>query len=356
MTGLYQTPGESPMTAVAKWRQREARRKLYLRRRLIAGLLLLSLLTGLYFGLDWLLTGLFGGEQKQPGASTGSAPAAVETTPLSFKPERFLDVGDLDGDGTPERIAVGPVQSFLVEVALVTGPEKSLRQLGSARQVANFPLAVVDLPRAKRVLVRAGSLPLEGEKREVKVGGQPAVEAAGEEPDYLAWTLDMQKGLVEADYYQLAAPLTPKEPTMILVDKWLNVLWYYEEGRLVQTSRVATGIQIEGPAPSATNQMQNKLTPTGRFTIANKQANPPFYKDGIAGGDPANPLGTRFMGFSVYPGDQGHLWAIHGTAASEEARIGRWVSNGPIQMKRAELEALFDRVKVGTVLEIIGKP
>jgi lipoprotein-anchoring transpeptidase ErfK/SrfK len=243
------------------------------------------------------------------------------------------------------------VEGSVRQMALVTGPNRSLKQIGPAYEVPDRPLRVQDLPRARGVLVLESSLPKQGEPKVVQVGGQKAVEAAGGEPDFSAWRPDPERGLVPVNYYELAAPVSPPAPTAIVVDTYLNVLWYYEDGQLVQTSRVTTGKHVEGPRPTAANQRENKITPTGTYKIVNKFQGLPHNGQGIPAGDPRNPLGTRWMGFSVFPGDNGMLWAIHGTNQPE--LLGRWASDGSIRMANPEIERLYDRVKVGTVLEII---
>lgn len=95
-------------------------------------------------------------------------------------------------------------------------------------------------------------------------------------------------------------------------------------------------------------------TPLGRFRIVSKQRNPWWYppNTGWASGaspippGPGNPLGTRWMGLSV--GAVG----IHGTYNS--ASIGGFASHGCIRMYLREAEWLFERVRVGTTVFIVG--
>ncbi|HEX2505350.1 MAG TPA: L,D-transpeptidase [Gaiellaceae bacterium] len=95
-------------------------------------------------------------------------------------------------------------------------------------------------------------------------------------------------------------------------------------------------------------------TPLGRFTIASMQRNPWWYppdSDWAAGAQPippgpGNPLGTRWMGLSV--GGVG----IHGTP--DAASIGYSASHGCIRMRIREAEWLFERVRIGTTVFIVG--
>jgi lipoprotein-anchoring transpeptidase ErfK/SrfK len=95
-------------------------------------------------------------------------------------------------------------------------------------------------------------------------------------------------------------------------------------------------------------------TPLGSFRIVTKQRNPWWYPPsaGWAAGakpippGPGNPLGTRWMGLSV--GAVG----IHGTP--DAASIGYSASHGCIRMRIPNAEWLFERVRVGTPVYIVG--
>jgi lipoprotein-anchoring transpeptidase ErfK/SrfK len=306
--------------------------------------LFLLAVAGLYLGADRLLS-----RWRAPGAAAGTgtdqgggaAPVAGDGA-LPFTPERYLTLSATD------RIAVGPADGPSRQVALL----KAGKLVGQPVKLADFPLTLQDLPRAQGVLVLAGSLPKRGEPKPVILDGTMSLEAAGGEPDMRAWQPDGARGLVPVDYYQLAAPVEPPEPDAVVVDKWLNVLWAYQGGQLVQTARVATGRYLQGPAPSAANQAQNYLTPVGRWVISNKQPGMTYWKENIPKGDPRNPLGTRWLGFSVFAGDKAGIWAIHGT--NEPDSMGQWVSDGCIRMRNPEVETLYERVKDGTPLIIIS--
>ena len=91
-------------------------------------------------------------------------------------------------------------------------------------------------------------------------------------------------------------------------------------------------------------------TPTGRFSITNKQVNPAWTAPNspwagelagttTPGGSAANPLRARWMGITNGVG-------IHGT--SQEWSIGSRASHGCIRMRVADVIDLFRRVPVGT--------
>ena len=91
-------------------------------------------------------------------------------------------------------------------------------------------------------------------------------------------------------------------------------------------------------------------TPTGQFSITNKQVNPAWTAPNspwagelagttTPGGSAANPLRARWMGIVNGVG-------IHGT--SQEYSIGSRASHGCIRMRVADVIDLYPRVPVGT--------
>jgi hypothetical protein len=115
----------------------------------------------------------------------------------------------------------------------------------------------------------------------------------------------------------------------------------------------ASGMRAIGRFGVATG-MAAYPTPLGRFTIVTKQRNPWWYppQAGWAAGaspippGPGNPLGTRWMGLSI--GGVG----IHGTP--DASSIGYSASHGCIRMRIPAAEWLFERVRVGTTVFIVG--
>ncbi|CAM3164654.1 LysM peptidoglycan-binding domain-containing protein [Paenibacillus lupini] len=91
------------------------------------------------------------------------------------------------------------------------------------------------------------------------------------------------------------------------------------------------------------------LTPTGSFEIMTKIENPWYSAKGIPGGDPKNPLGSRWLGLSV-PNTQGTKYGIHGTNAPSS--IGTNASAGCIRMLNEDVEWLFDMIPNGTEVTI----
>ncbi|WP_281278904.1 L,D-transpeptidase [Ectobacillus funiculus] len=130
--------------------------------------------------------------------------------------------------------------------------------------------------------------------------------------------------------------MTPVPEQLIIINRATNELALFENGHLVKKFIVATG-------------KSSTPTPTGKFPIVNKIKNRPFYKLNIPGGDPRNPLGDRWIGLDI-DGTNGTTYAIHGN--SNASTIGRYVSNGCIRMYNSDVQELFERVHIGTMVII----
>jgi lipoprotein-anchoring transpeptidase ErfK/SrfK len=104
-----------------------------------------------------------------------------------------------------------------------------------------------------------------------------------------------------------------------------------ENGRVVKVYPVAVGRSV---TPS----------PTGILFIANRLKNPTYYRPGaVIPPGKKDPVGTRWMGLSK------RGYGIHGT--DEPWSIGHAASHGCIRMRNRDAEDLFNRVRVGDVVE-----
>ncbi|PLS15700.1 hypothetical protein CVD28_21305 [Bacillus sp. M6-12] len=131
-------------------------------------------------------------------------------------------------------------------------------------------------------------------------------------------------------------PVMASGGQLIIINKSTNQLAFYENSRMVKVFRVATGRKAS-------------YTPEGKFKIVNKIVNRPYYKGKIPGGDPRNPLGTRWLGINAR-GTWGTTYAIHGN--NNSASIGKYVSSGCIRMHNEEVKWLFSKIKVNTPVVI----
>jgi lipoprotein-anchoring transpeptidase ErfK/SrfK len=137
--------------------------------------------------------------------------------------------------------------------------------------------------------------------------------------------------LVTARAIAQARETQPVERRIVIsvIDRKLAVV---ENGSVVKVYPVAVGADV---SPS----------PNGTFKVVTRVTNPTYYHAGKA--IPAgkqNPLGSRWMGLDR------KSYGIHGT--NQPKSIGKAASHGCIRMARADVEELFDRVRVGDVVEI----
>jgi LysM repeat protein len=87
-------------------------------------------------------------------------------------------------------------------------------------------------------------------------------------------------------------------------------------------------------------------TPSGTFPVLNKVVNPQYTDPSgkvLAGDDPANPLGERWI-------DLGNSYGIHGTIEPES--IGHAASRGCIRLRDADIVEVYDFLVVGSEIVI----
>ncbi|WP_371825449.1 L,D-transpeptidase [Pontibacillus sp. ALD_SL1] len=146
----------------------------------------------------------------------------------------------------------------------------------------------------------------------------------------------MVKGLLV--FILLVSPIWPigENPSrgypFVIVNKTTNELAFMDDGK------------IQGVYPVATGKTSD-LTPEGLHTITVKAKNPYYRKLNIPGGDPKNPLGTRWIGFDAKDTD-GRIYGVHGTNRPDS--IGKYISNGCIRMNNKNVEALYEKIPIGT--------
>ncbi len=118
----------------------------------------------------------------------------------------------------------------------------------------------------------------------------------------------------------------------VIVNKRTNELAFINENRVQTIISVGTG-------------KTKDLTPEGLFTITVKAKNPYYIRGNIPGGDPRNPLGTRWIGFDA-KGTNGRIYGLHGT--NQPASIGKYVSQGCIRMQNEAVSSLYPLIPLGT--------
>ncbi|MBS4199599.1 L,D-transpeptidase [Bacillus sp. FJAT-49732] len=126
--------------------------------------------------------------------------------------------------------------------------------------------------------------------------------------------------------------------TLVIINKSTNELAWINDGKVQLVTKVATG-------------KTNEMTPEGLFTVKVKAKNPYYRKANIPGGEPQNPLGTRWIGFDAF-GTDGRIYGLHGT--NNPFSIGKYISEGCIRLPKNQLEVLYDYIPVGTKILIVN--
>lgn len=140
------------------------------------------------------------------------------------------------------------------------------------------------------------------------------------------------------------SPIWPLGPNPMHGDPFIIVNKKINEVALINDGKVQTVIS------AATGETED-LTPEGLYTIIVKAKDPYYRKKDIKGGDPANPLGTRWIGFDAKDTD-GRIYGLHGT--NDPSSIGKYVSQGCIRLQNEAIESLYDFVPVGTKILVIS--
>lgn len=91
-------------------------------------------------------------------------------------------------------------------------------------------------------------------------------------------------------------------------------------------------------------------TPTGTFQVMKMVKNPTWehpWNGKLVPPGPDNPLGDRWIGFWT---DGKNAIGFHGTP--DENLIGQAVSHGCVRMRNRDIQALFEKVNVGTLVVV----
>lgn len=123
----------------------------------------------------------------------------------------------------------------------------------------------------------------------------------------------------------------PGDP-FVVVNKRTNELALIDDNRVQTVVSIGTG-------------RTKDLTPEGLFTITVKAKEPFYRKKSIPGGDPANPLGSRWIGFDA-KGTDGRIFGIHGT--NQPASVGKYVSQGCVRTQNEVIQSLYPLIPLGT--------
>lgn len=139
---------------------------------------------------------------------------------------------------------------------------------------------------------------------------------------------------------------TKEKPGTIIVNTPNRFLYYVLPGG--KAERYGIGVGREGFTWAGTEKISRKAEWADWRPPAEMIERQPYLPRFMAGG-PGNPLGARTM----YLG--GTIYRIHGT--NQPSTIGQFMSSGCIRMLNEDVEALYDKVKVGTKVVVLpGNP
>lgn len=131
----------------------------------------------------------------------------------------------------------------------------------------------------------------------------------------------------------------PLDRAKLVVDLHANLVAYYLGDELVALWPCGVGAE-------------RSPTKAGRYTVGEKTREPMWFRPGaepVPYGDPANPLGTRWIEWVDERG-RSSGFGFHGT--NEPDSIGGAASQGCIRMRDADVEELFEIAPKGAVVEV----
>lgn len=132
----------------------------------------------------------------------------------------------------------------------------------------------------------------------------------------------------------------PTDPVTTFVDVSKHWLLYRIGPHVVEAWPVGTGAQ-------------GSETIIGVFEVGDKGENPMWWPKGrppVPHTDPANPLGTRWMGWRELGADQDTSYGFHGTREPET--IGYDASEGCVRMRNEDVEVLYEILPSGSRIEV----
>ena len=141
---------------------------------------------------------------------------------------------------------------------------------------------------------------------------------------------------------QVVDYVTTQPPGTIVIDTPNTYLYYVLGGG--KAERYGIGVGRDGFTWSGTEKISRKAEWADWRPPAEMIERQPYLPRFMAGG-PGNPLGARTM----YLG--GTIYRIHGT--NQPSTIGQYMSSGCIRMLNEDVEALYDKVKVGTKVVVL---
>jgi lipoprotein-anchoring transpeptidase ErfK/SrfK len=259
-----------------------------------------------------------------------AAPAALTTITVTAAGQTFThDASTLATVGPPAAVTTASVTAWVDALAgsVNRSPKNATRKINKGKHLFSFTAPVIG-----RTLNRTAAQAL--------IITELLAEANGSSPTTI--TLP----------FTTTNPKVMKFGMAILVSQARTWIYLYSNNKVVAHYRCAVGMRAY-PTPYGTFHIGKKNPhPSWHNGYASWSRNMPAY----IGPGPNNPLGTRAM--YVYTGagpKGGHDTGvrIHGVPSSENSSIGHRASHGCLRMHRKDVEKLYPKVKLGTIVYII---
>lgn len=168
------------------------------------------------------------------------------------------------------------------------------------------------------------------------------------------WAVGLSLGLLLVCGTSFAAPVLKQMPNTQPPGK---IVISYSQRRLYYILNATQVLEYKVAVPQRRMMWLGQSRVDGKFVRPSwappaivKRENPQI-PDLIPGGDPRNPMGERAI--TLENNSVTDQIAIHGVAASMEKSIGTAASYGCIRMRNEDVIDLFQRVSIGTPVEMI---
>ncbi len=148
---------------------------------------------------------------------------------------------------------------------------------------------------------------------------------------------------VKAEEFDLFDLSTPSQKIVINA-RHRQLLLVYDDGRVI---RYPIAVPKAGKEWSGTTYVAGKFENPDWSPPAEVAADHPELPGFIPGGSPRNPMGARALTL-----EQDQV-AIHGTTNKMRGSIGTAASYGCIRMRNEDVIDLFNRVQVGTLVQMV---
>jgi lipoprotein-anchoring transpeptidase ErfK/SrfK len=143
---------------------------------------------------------------------------------------------------------------------------------------------------------------------------------------------------------------TPERPGTIIINSDERALYHVQD--YGEAIRYGVAVGKESFVWSGVAKVGRKAeypTWTPPRSMIRRKPHLAKWANGMPGGIPENPLGTRAI--YLYAGGRDTLFRIHGT--NEPGSIGTAASSGCIRMLNEEVENLYDAVSIGTKVIVL---